>query len=110
LKNIAIQTIADYLRLRPFDDTAVTQLEQFLFEEACRLDLEGSGKDEGKDGKNARFFRHRVQAQSVFKRIADLPIYGDKAELAQFEAPHLLAEIDMPEIAPGPKGHPALWA
>ena len=32
------QTIADYLRLRPFDDTAVTQLEQFLFEEACRLE------------------------------------------------------------------------
>jgi hypothetical protein len=31
------QTIADYLRLRPFDDAAVTQLEQFLFEEACRL-------------------------------------------------------------------------
>ena len=32
------QTIADYLRLRPFDDTAVTQLEQFLFEEACLLE------------------------------------------------------------------------
>ena len=32
------QTIADYLRLRAFDDTAVTQLEQFLFEEACRLE------------------------------------------------------------------------
>ena len=32
------QTIADYLRLRPFDDAAVTQLEQFLFEEACRLE------------------------------------------------------------------------
>src|SRR5580692_8787445 len=32
------QTIADYLRLRAFDDTAVRQLEQFLFEEACRLE------------------------------------------------------------------------
>ena len=32
------QTIADYLRLRPFDDAAVTQLERFLFEEACRLE------------------------------------------------------------------------
>ena len=32
------QTIADYLRLRPFDDVAVTQLEQFIFEEACRLE------------------------------------------------------------------------
>ena len=32
------QAIADYLRLRPFDDAAVTQLEQFLFEEACRLE------------------------------------------------------------------------
>jgi Domain of unknown function (DUF4158) len=32
------QTIAGYLRLRPFDDAEVTQLEQFLFEEACRLE------------------------------------------------------------------------
>jgi hypothetical protein len=32
------QTIADYLKLRPFDDAAVTQLEKFLFEEACRLE------------------------------------------------------------------------
>ena len=33
------QTIAGYLRLRrPFDDAEVTQLEQFLFEEPCRLE------------------------------------------------------------------------
>ncbi len=32
------QTITDYLRLRPFDDAEVTQLEEFLFEEACRLE------------------------------------------------------------------------
>jgi hypothetical protein len=32
------QTIAGYLRLRPFDDAEVTRLEQFLFEEACRLE------------------------------------------------------------------------
>jgi hypothetical protein len=30
--------MAGYLRLRPFDDAEVTQLEQFLFEEACRLE------------------------------------------------------------------------
>jgi hypothetical protein len=30
------QTITGYLRLRPFDDAAAAQLEQFLFEEACR--------------------------------------------------------------------------
>jgi hypothetical protein len=32
------QTIADYLRLRPFDDAVVRQLEQFIFEEDCRLE------------------------------------------------------------------------
>jgi hypothetical protein len=32
------QTITGYLRLRPFDDTEAAQLEQFLFEEACRLE------------------------------------------------------------------------
>src|ERR1700757_4556550 len=32
------QTITGYLRLRPFDDAEPAQLEQFLFEEACRLE------------------------------------------------------------------------
>ena len=32
------QTIAGYLRLRPFDDAEAAQLEQFLFEESCRLE------------------------------------------------------------------------
>jgi hypothetical protein len=32
------QTITGYLRLRPFDDAESAQLEQFLFEEACRLE------------------------------------------------------------------------
>jgi hypothetical protein len=32
------QTITSYLRLRPFDDAGAAQLEQFLFEEACRLE------------------------------------------------------------------------
>ena len=32
------QTITAYLRLRPFDDAAAVQLEQFLFEESCRLE------------------------------------------------------------------------
>lgn len=32
------QTITGYLGLRPFDDTDAAQLEQFLFEEVCRLE------------------------------------------------------------------------
>ena len=32
------QTITGYVRLRPFDDAEAAQLEQFLFEEACRLE------------------------------------------------------------------------
>jgi hypothetical protein len=32
------QTITGYLRLHPFDDAASAQLEQFLFEEGCRLE------------------------------------------------------------------------
>jgi len=32
------QTITGYLRLHPFDDAAAVQLEQFLFEESCRLE------------------------------------------------------------------------
>jgi Domain of unknown function (DUF4158) len=32
------QTITGYLRLRPFDDAEAAQLEQFLFQEACRLE------------------------------------------------------------------------
>jgi uncharacterized protein DUF4158 len=32
------QTITGYLRLHPFDDAAAAHLEQFLFEEACRLE------------------------------------------------------------------------
>jgi hypothetical protein len=32
------QTITGYLRLRPFDDAEAAQLEQFLFEDACRLE------------------------------------------------------------------------
>jgi hypothetical protein len=30
--------ITGYLRLRPFDDAEAAQLEQFLFEQACRLE------------------------------------------------------------------------
>jgi len=32
------QTISGYLRLRAFDDAEAAQLEQFLFEESCRLE------------------------------------------------------------------------
>jgi hypothetical protein len=39
-----------------------------------------------------------------------LPIHGAKAKLAQTYGAFKIAEIDIPEVAPEPKGHPALWA
>jgi hypothetical protein len=56
------------------------------------------------------FFDVAYKPSPFLKRVADLPIFGDKAELAQFDGAHLLAEIDIPEVTTGLKGHPALWA
>jgi hypothetical protein len=52
------------------------------------------------------FFDIAYKPSPLLKRVADLPIYGDKAELAQFDAPHLLAEIDITDTYVR-KGHPA---
>ena len=41
------------------------------------------------------FFDIAYKPSPFLKRVADLPIFGDKAELAQFDGAHLLAEIDI---------------
>jgi hypothetical protein len=56
------------------------------------------------------FFDIAYKNTPFLKRVADLPIFGDKAELAQFDGAHKIVEIDIPEIAPRPKGHPAAKA
>jgi hypothetical protein len=56
------------------------------------------------------FFDIAYTNSPLLKRVADLPIYGAKAKDAQTYGAWKIAEIDIPEIAPGPKGHPALWA
>jgi len=80
------QTIAGYLRLRPFDDAEVTKLEQFLFEEACRLEqtaaLTGRAREflkeqrvlEPAEFRIARIVgEQRVRAREhIFRRVAAL--------------------------------------
>jgi hypothetical protein len=56
------------------------------------------------------FFDIAYKNSPFLKRVADLPIYGDKAKNAQTYGAWKIAEIDIPEVKPGPKGHPALWA
>jgi hypothetical protein len=55
------------------------------------------------------FFDIAYKPSPFLQAVAKLPIFGDKAELAQFDAPHLLAEIDIPETVAG-LGHRALRA
>ena len=52
------------------------------------------------------FFDIAYQPSPLLKRVADLPIYGDKAKLAQTYGAYKIAEIDIPESVPG-FGHPA---
>jgi hypothetical protein len=52
------------------------------------------------------FFDIAYKPSPFLQAVTKLPIYGDKAELAQFDAPHLLAEIDITD-AYVHKGHPA---
>jgi len=52
------------------------------------------------------FFDIAYKPSPFLQAVTKLPIYGDKAELAQFDAPHLLAEIDIPESVPE-VGNPA---
>jgi hypothetical protein len=61
------QTITGYLRLRPFDDAEAAQLEQFLFEEACRLEqaaaLMGQAREFLKERRDAFYGRRgRIDA------------------------------------------------
>ena len=56
------------------------------------------------------FFDIAYKPSPFLQAMAKLRIFGDKAELAQFDGAYKIAEIDIPESAPGPKGHPALWA
>jgi hypothetical protein len=63
-----------------------------------RACLEGSGKDGRRDALDTRVFFDIAYKPSPFlKAVAKLPIFGDKAELAQYDAPHLIAEIDITE-------------
>jgi hypothetical protein len=55
------------------------------------------------------FFDIAYEPSPFLKRVADLPIFGDKAKLAQTYGAYKIAEIDIPESVPGPKGHPALF-
>lgn len=52
------------------------------------------------------FFDIAYKPSPLLKRVADLPIYGDKAELAQFDGAYKIAEIDIPEVKPGPQRPP----
>jgi hypothetical protein len=65
-----------------------------------------AGKTSQEMEKMPGFFDIAFQHSPFLKAVAKLPIFGDKAELAQFDAPHLLAEIDITD-AYVRKGHPA---
>jgi hypothetical protein len=41
------------------------------------------------------FFDIAYTPSPFLKAVAKLPIFGDKAELAQYDGQHLLAEIDI---------------
>ena len=68
-----------------------------------------AGKSPKEMAEQPGFFDIQYKPSPFLQAVAKLPIFGDKAELAQFDGAHLLAEIDIPESAPGPKGHPALF-
>jgi hypothetical protein len=65
-----------------------------------------AGKTDEEMEKMPGFFDIGFEPSPLLKRIADLPIFGDKAELAQFDGAYKIAEIDIPESVPG-LGHPA---
>jgi hypothetical protein len=116
------QTIADYLRLRPFDDAVVTQLEQFLFEEACRLKqavaLTGRAREFLKEQRVLELVEFRIAGivgeqwsrarEHIFRRVAASVPNG----LARTLEDLLLVK---PEIAPAcrrskpiPASHPCM--
>ena len=65
-----------------------------------------AGKSPKEMAEQPGFFDIQYKPSPFLKRVADLPIFGDKAELAQFDGQHLLAEIDITD-AYVRKGHPA---
>jgi hypothetical protein len=65
-----------------------------------------AGKTSKEMAEQPGFFDIAYKPSPFLKRVADLPIFGDKAELAQFDGAHLLAEIDITD-AFVIKGHPA---
>ena len=69
-----------------------------------------AGRTKAEMEKMPGFFDIAYKNSPFLKRVADLPIYGDKAKNAQTYGAWKIAEIDIPEVKPGPKGHPALWA
>ena len=69
-----------------------------------------AGKTKEEMDSQPGFFDIAYKNSPLLKRVADLPIYGDKAKNAQTYGAWKIAEIDIPEVKPGPKGHPALWA
>ena len=69
-----------------------------------------AGKTKEEMDSQPGFFDVAYEPSPLLKRVADLPIFGAKAKNAQTYGAWKIAEIDIPEIAPGPKGHPALWA
>jgi hypothetical protein len=66
-----------------------------------------AGKSQSEMDSQPGFFDIAYKPSPFLKRVADLPIYGDKAELAQFDGAFKIAEIDIPESVLPAVGHPA---
>jgi hypothetical protein len=65
-----------------------------------------AGKSPKEMAEQPGFFDINYAPSPLLKAVAKLPIYGEKAELAQYDGAHLLAEIDITD-AYVRKGHPA---
>ena len=65
-----------------------------------------AGKTKKEMDSQPGFFDIAYENSPFLKWVADLPIYGDKAKNAQTYGAWKIAEIDIPEIAPGPKVPP----
>jgi len=106
------QTITGYLRLRPFDDAEAAQLEQFLFEKACRLEqaaaLMGQAREflkerrdvfYGRRGRiNARELWEQMNTCSCLNLILACIVYWQACEISR-----VLSECD-PVARPGKTG------
>lgn len=69
-----------------------------------------AGKTKSEMDSQPGFFDIAYTNSPLLKRVAELPIFGEKAKNAQNYGAWKLAEIDIPEVTLGLKGHPALWA